>query len=99
MNFLFQYLSILNVVDAFSTYFGLKHSYITELNPFMGGVYHANPLFFLLIKLSFSVVLLWFVVYKKVPGSSLVKGLVLLASSMYTITLFMHLVWVIMVLI
>ena len=45
MVFLFHYLSILNMVDAFTTYFGLKHSYIKELNPLMEGVYNTNPIF------------------------------------------------------
>lgn len=99
MVFLFHYLSILNMVDAFTTYFGLKHSYIKELNPLMEGVYNTNPIFFLLTKLSFSVFLYLFVVYKRVPRSSLIKGLILLASAFYSIALILHLSWIIMVLV
>jgi hypothetical protein len=99
MVFLFQYLSILNMVDTVFTYFGLKHSYIKELNPLMEGAYDTNPLIFLLIKSSFSVVLYLFVVYKKVPISSLIKGLTLLASVFYSCALVLHLRWIIIVLV
>ncbi|WP_373887798.1 DUF5658 family protein [Mesobacillus jeotgali] len=87
------------MVDAFLTHFGLKHSYINELNPIMEGVYNANPLFFLFIKLSFSVVLYLFVLYKKVPRSALIMGLILLASAFYSLALAVHLSWIILVLV
>jgi len=90
---LFHYLSLLNLFDAFITYFGLVNEYIEEANPIMGHLYETNPAFFLLTKIGFSVCLYLFILFKKVPSSTLIKGLTVFASSSYTVIFFLHFYW------
>nr|WP_263324722.1 DUF5658 family protein [Neobacillus sp. Marseille-Q6967] len=95
MVLLFYYLSLLNILDAFITFFGLKNSYIQEINPLMNHLYEEDPLLFISTKLAFSVFLYLFILLKKVPTSSLTKRLTLFASSFYTIIFFLHCYWLI----
>jgi hypothetical protein len=92
---LFYYLTILNLFDAAVTWFGLKHAFISELNPLMHAVYQVDPLLFVLTKAALSVFLLLFIVLKKVPRSSLIKGVTLFASVSYTVVVFMHAFWLV----
>lgn len=97
MVFLFHYLSILNMVDAIATYFGLKYSYIAEFNPIMGGVYSTNPLFFLFLKITLSVILYGFIIFKKIPNSLLLKGITYSASVIYSLVMILHLSWLLII--
>ncbi|MGX6446147.1 DUF5658 family protein [Neobacillus sp. K501] len=95
MVILFHYLSALNIFDAFITYFGLKNSIIEEMNPLMNYVFETHPVLFIFIKLAFSVCLYLFIFFKKVPSSSLTKGLTICASSFYTVVFFLHCSWLV----
>ncbi|WP_420489086.1 DUF5658 family protein [Neobacillus vireti] len=95
MVLLFHYLSILNIFDAFITYFGLENSYIQEMNPLMNRIYEADPALFIILKLAFSLCLYLFIFLKKVPSSSLIKGLTVFATSFYTLIFFLHCYWLI----
>lgn len=95
MVLLFHYLSVLNIFDAFITYFGLENSLIQELNPLMNRIYEADPALFLITKMAFSLCLYLFILFKKVPTSSLTKGLAVFASSLYTLIFFLHCYWLV----
>ncbi|WP_420489506.1 DUF5658 family protein [Neobacillus niacini] len=96
MVLLFHYLSLLNIFDAIITYFGLENSYILEMNPLMSSAYAADPSLFIFIKLMFSLSIYLFILFKKVPTSSLIRGLTVFASSFYTIIFFLHCYWLVM---
>jgi hypothetical protein len=89
------YLATLNLVDTQLTWFGLKYAFISELNPFMLTFYDINPLIFVFTKVSLSILLLLFIVFDKVPRSTLVKGLTVFASLAYTAVLCLHAFWLI----
>ncbi|MBM4764485.1 DUF5658 family protein [Bacillus sp. B15-48] len=93
MTRLFYYLSLLNIVDAFVTYYGLEKGYITEMNPLMNNVYEANSVLFVLIKLSLSLLLFLFIFFKAVPSTQIVKAIAVFASLLYTIVFMLHCVW------
>ncbi|WP_374757395.1 DUF5658 family protein [Neobacillus driksii] len=95
MVLLFHYLSLLNIFDAFITYFGLKNSMIQEMNPLMNRIYEADPALFLITKMGFSLCLYLFILFKKVPTSFLTKGLTVFASSFYTLIFFLHCYWLV----
>lgn len=95
MTRLFVYLAILNLFDATVTWFGLKHDFISELNPLMHAVYETDPLLFVLTKIALSLFLLLFIVLKKVPRSSLIKGVTVFASFSYTVIVLMHGFWMV----
>ncbi|WP_420491829.1 DUF5658 family protein [Neobacillus niacini] len=95
MVLLFYYLSLLNIFDAVITYFGLENSYIKEMNPLMSRVYEAGPAFFILTKLAFSLCIFLFIIFKKVPTSSLIRRLTVFASSLYTVIFLLHCYWLI----
>jgi hypothetical protein len=95
MVLLFHYLSLLNIFDAFITYFGLENSLIQEMNPLMNKIYEANPALFLITKLGFSLCLYLFIFFKKVPTSFLTKGLTVFATSFYTLIFFLHCYWLV----
>ncbi|WP_052948813.1 DUF5658 family protein [Mesobacillus campisalis] len=93
MKKLFHYLSLLNLFDAFVTHYGLKNGLITESNPFMDRAYQADPVLFLLIKLSLSCLLYVFIAFNKVPATVLVKGVTIFASVCYTLVFALHCWW------
>lgn len=95
MVLLFYYLSVLNIFDGFITYFGLENALIQEMNPLMNRLYEAHPVLFIGTKLAFSACLYLFILFKKVPTSSLTKGLTVFASSFYTLIFFLHCYWLI----
>ncbi|SDN95461.1 DUF5658 family protein [Bacillus sp. OK048] len=98
MVLLFHYLSLLNVFDAVITYYGLENSYIQEMNPLMSRIYEADPSLFILTKLAFSLCIYLFILFKKVPTSSLIRGLTVFASSFYTVIFFLHCYWIVVLL-
>jgi hypothetical protein len=95
MILLFYYLTILNLFDAIVTWFGLKHEFISELNPVMSAIYDVSPLLFVGLKASLSIFLLLFIILNKVPRSSFIKGITLFASVSYTVIAFMHGSWLV----
>lgn len=97
MTKLFFYLTILNIFDAGVTWFGLEHAFISELNPFMYAIYEINPLLFVLTKTFLSIFLLLFILFKRIPQSSLIKALTLFAAVSYTAVVFMHVFWLVLV--
>lgn len=97
MILLFYYLTILNLFDAAVTWFGLKHSFITELNPLMDAIYQASPVLFFVIKSALSFFLLLFILFNHVPRSSLLKGVTVFAAIFYTAVATMHGYWLVQV--
>lgn len=97
MILLFYYLTILNLFDAAVTWFGLEHSFITELNPLMRAIYEVNPALFFLSKAALSFFLLLFIFFKQVPQSSLIKGVTMFAAVSYTAIVFLHGFWLVQV--
>jgi hypothetical protein len=95
MVLLFHYLSLLNIFDGIITYFGLEKSFIQEMNPLMSRIYEADPALFLITKMGFSLCLYLFILFKKVPTSSLTKGLTVFASGFYTLIFFLHCYWLV----
>jgi hypothetical protein len=94
---LFYYLTILNLFDAAITWFGLKHSFITELNPLMNAIYEVNPVLFFISKAALSFFLLLFIFFKQVPQSSLIKAITMVAVVSYTAIVFLHGFWLVQV--
>jgi hypothetical protein len=92
---LFHYLSLLNIFDAFITYFGLENRFIQESNPLMNSLYEADPALFIFTKLAFSLFLYLFIFLKKVPTSALIKRLTVFATSLYTLIFSLHCYWLI----
>ncbi|SEM94385.1 hypothetical protein SAMN05192533_10786 [Mesobacillus persicus] len=92
----FHYLSLLNLIDAFVTYYGLEKALITEMNPIMDKIYHLHPALFVLTKVSLSLFLYLFIVFKRVPASRLIKGIAFTASFLYTIVFGLHCWWLIL---
>lgn len=90
---LFHYLSLLNLFDAFVTYYGLENGLITEMNPFMDNVYQKSSSFFIVLKVSLSFFLYLFIILKLVPSSPFVKGMALVASGLYTTVFALHCIW------
>ncbi|MCQ6277206.1 hypothetical protein JMM81_20235 [Bacillus sp. V3B] len=84
----------LNLVDAFVTFWGLEISIISELNPLMDKVYEINPILFILIKISLSLFLYLFIIFKIVPQSHFAKGITVLAVASYTSVFGLHFSWI-----
>ncbi|NKE07459.1 DUF5658 family protein [Mesobacillus selenatarsenatis] len=97
LTLLFYYLITLNLFDAAVTWIGLENSFISELNPFMHAMYEINPFLFILIKVTLSIFLFLFVLFKVVPQSTLIKGITVFASAAYTAVVFMHVFWLVLV--
>jgi Domain of unknown function (DUF5658) len=93
---LFHYLSLLNLLDAFITFYGLEREFIIELNPIMNRLYQFSPVLFILVKLSFSIFLYLFILYKRVPTSKVIQGVVSVASFLYTIVFALHIWWLVL---
>lgn len=95
MILLFYFLTILNLFDAVVTWFGLKHSFITELNPLMNVIYEVNPVLFFVSKAALSFFLLLFILFEQVPRSFLIKGITMFAAVSYTAIVFLHGFWLV----
>ncbi|WP_391557385.1 DUF5658 family protein [Robertmurraya sp.] len=95
LGFLFIYLALLNVFDAFATAHGLSLNKIREMNPYMNGIYHIHPLLFLTVKISLSVLLIWMGVTwgSKIRKKRLILSLIILSSIIYTPVCFTHIYW------
>ena len=95
MVLLFYYLSVLNIIDGFVTYFGLRFSLIEEVNPIMNQLYEINPILFIVTKLALSAFLYMFISLKVVPNNNLVKRITIFASSIYTGVFMLHCYWLV----
>ncbi|WP_222125053.1 DUF5658 family protein [Cytobacillus oceanisediminis] len=95
MVYLLFYLTTLNLCDTLLTWFGLKYAFISELNPLMLTFNEISPLIFIITKVSLSILLLLFILFEKVPRSTLVKGLTVFASLAYTVVFCLHAFWLI----
>lgn len=93
--FLFRYLSLLNIIDAILTYWGLEQSLISELNPIMNQFYQWRPALFIILKVLLSICLYLFIVLNIIPQTHLVKGMILITVSFYTFVFFPHCVWIV----
>ncbi|WP_035426521.1 DUF5658 family protein [Sediminibacillus sp. JSM 1682029] len=89
----FLYLSLLNVLDGVITFLGIKHGYISEANPLMNELYQSGPLFFLLVKMLLSAMLIGFCVIEKLPQSLTARLLGCTAAVMYSVICLMHGFW------
>ena len=92
---LFYYLSLLNLADAALTVAGIESSLITEANPLMERIYSIDLGLFIALKLVLSVILLLFILYKKVPKSKLIKSLAIFAAASYTFVIGIHGFWLV----
>jgi len=90
---LFHYLSLLNMVDAFITFYGLETAVIEELNPIMAKAYETHPALFILIKLTLSLSLYFFILFKMIPTSRFIRNFAFVASFLYTIVFGLHCWW------
>ncbi|MBT2644586.1 hypothetical protein J7I80_20430 [Bacillus sp. ISL-41] len=97
MTFLFYYLTALNLLDAFITWFGIRNAFIAEFNPIMKAIYETHPMLFVLTKSALSILLILFVLFKIVPRSSLVKFLLLFASVSYSVVVILHGFWLVQI--
>jgi hypothetical protein len=93
---LFHYLSLLNIADAFITYYGLEKTIIKEVNPLMDRIYEFNPSLFILLKLSLSMCLYLFILLKVVPTSRLILSMAFVAAFIYTIVFVLHCWWLVL---
>ncbi|WP_412176678.1 DUF5658 family protein [Bacillus sp. T3] len=95
LNYLFHYLSALNILDAVLTFFGLEYSIIGEMNPIMEKLYNIHPLIFLFSKFILSFCLYLFIIFKRVPKSKSSKVITYVATGLYTFIFVLHSVWLI----
>ncbi|MBS4174188.1 DUF5658 family protein [Bacillus sp. FJAT-49736] len=93
MRALLYYLAILNLMDAFITFFGLYYSYIAEANPLMNLLYEINPYLFISLKVGLTILLLFLTNKWKAFHSPLPKMLVVFASTLYTLAFLLHSYW------
>ncbi|WP_430515276.1 DUF5658 family protein [Cytobacillus firmus] len=92
---LFLYLSFLNFIDGTFTFLGLQFSIIEERNPLMAYLFILDPIVFLALKISLSILLCIFPLINFIPSYSIVKVLILGASALYTFVCFIHFIWII----
>ncbi|WP_456277329.1 DUF5658 family protein [Bacillus sp. AK128] len=90
----FHYLAILNLLDGLLSFFGLQLSVMEEANPIMNELYTIHPILFLTVKVSFSIILYLFIILNKIPNKIWFKYLTYLATTLYTVTLFLHATWI-----
>ncbi|WML48223.1 DUF5658 family protein [Neobacillus sp. PS3-34] len=95
MNKLLIYLSAANLIDGVATFFGLHLNIISEDNFIMEFIYHISPALFLFLKVSLSISLIIFVYKLRKSKRPFLYGLAMFASAVYTITLFIHIYWLI----
>ncbi|SDM69617.1 DUF5658 family protein [Sediminibacillus halophilus] len=89
----FMYLALLNLLDGVITFLGIKYEYISEANPLMKSLYQSGPLFFLLVKLLLSTMLIGFCVIQKLPRSLVARVLSCAAALLYSVICLMHGFW------
>jgi hypothetical protein len=87
------YLALLNFIDGILTYIGLRLNIIEEANILMNWIYDQNPIYFLIIKISLSLLLYMLVILKKIPEGKMVYMLTFFGAISYSIILFLHGLW------
>lgn len=100
MRLLLIYLSILNLLDAFFTMYGLDFHHISEINRLMDSLYNTSPWLFLLLKGGLSLFLIT-LIYKLNPDqrpSNLLLSVSVIAAVSYSFTLLVHIYWLLEVL-
>ncbi|WP_407936245.1 DUF5658 family protein [Litchfieldia alkalitelluris] len=97
MKIILHYLALLNLLDGFFTYYGLRNKYITEANPFMNFLYEVNPLMFLFVKVLLSALLYLILYHISSIKSAWIKGLSLFASVCYTFIFLLHSFWILQI--
>ncbi|SHQ82778.1 Uncharacterised protein [Mycobacteroides abscessus subsp. abscessus] len=95
IGFLFIYLALLNVFDAFATAHGLSLNKIREMNPYMNGIYLIHPLLFITLKISLSILLICMGVIwgSMIRKKRFISSLIILASIIYTPVCLTHIYW------
>lgn len=83
------------MIDAIFTDFGIRNGHIEEANPFIRSLYDMNVIAFYLLKASLPILLFIFMHYMK--PSLLVRNLLIVALIIYTIVIFIHISWIIIV--
>ncbi|MCM3637196.1 DUF5658 family protein [Sporosarcina luteola] len=83
------------MIDAIFTDFGIRYGHIEEANPLVRSLYDINIIAFYLMKSSLPIILFLFMKYMK--PSVVVKNLLIVALIIYTIVIFIHISWIIIV--
>lgn len=95
---MFLILSILNLFDGIATYIGIHYRIIEEFNPIMASLIDWNPLFFLLVKFSLSLLLILLAKYmKEIRVSKALQGLLTVALGLYSVVAVVHITWLLIV--
>lgn len=82
-------IALLNIIDGFLTYYGLKHDLIEEANAIMA---RNSPEAILYIKLFLSLVLLF--IMNKIPKKGYLYLLILIALIFYLVITLFHVRWI-----
>ncbi|WP_273851717.1 DUF5658 family protein [Guptibacillus spartinae] len=88
------YLAIVNLLDGYITYWGIKNSWIGEVNPIMEAFIQASPLVFLMYKIGLSLLLCGLLLKLKQLKSVFIRWLLIVASVVYSLILCLHGYWV-----
>lgn len=91
------YLALLNLIDGILTYIGLKLNLIEEVNVLMKIIYEAEPVYFLIVKTLLSILLFVLCFYQKIPNNFRMKTISLVGATLYTIVMFIHVYWIIVI--
>ncbi|WP_432358234.1 DUF5658 family protein [Sporosarcina sp. UB5] len=83
------------MIDAIFTDFGIRQGHIKEANPFVYSVYDMNVIAFYLLKASLPILL--FVLMHYMKPSFLVRNILVVALVIYTLVIFIHISWIIIV--
>ncbi|MCM3711801.1 DUF5658 family protein [Sporosarcina luteola] len=83
------------MIDAIFTDFGIRYGHIEEANPLVRSLYDINIIAFYLMKSSLPIILFLFMKYMK--PSVIVRNLLIVALIIYTIVIFIHISWIIIV--
>jgi hypothetical protein len=87
-------IALLNFLDLCLTSLALGFQITSEQNPLMRILWEAHPVYFVFVKLSLSILLIW--IAHRLPKETFRKWRLLYASTivLYTSVLGLHLVWV-----
>ncbi|MHA6259808.1 DUF5658 family protein [Sporosarcina sp. CAU 1771] len=88
-------LFVLAIFDALLTDFGIRNHHIEEANPLMRFVYESSVLYFFVIKISLPILLLY--ILTKIEPKIFLNVLVASSVLLYTLVLFQHIFWLILV--
>lgn len=83
------------MIDATFTDIGIRYGHIQEANPFIRSIYDFNVATFYLTKACLPILLFFLLQYTK--PSLLIRNLLVVALIIYTIVIFLHISWIIIV--